>query len=55
MTGEEGLLREAFLLAYYLHWSWTDVLDLPIPDRQRYLALLTEQLRLEQASRQSEG
>lgn len=47
MTGEEALHKEAFLLAYHLHWSREDILRLPIPERQRYLVLLQEQLQQE--------
>jgi hypothetical protein len=31
-----------------LHWSQADILGLPIPERQRYLELLQEQLRREE-------
>ena len=48
MTGEEALFQEIFSLAYYLHWSRADILNLPIPERRRYLELLAEQLRREQ-------
>ena len=41
-------MRETFFLAYYLHWSREDILELPIPERRQYLELLAEQLRREQ-------
>ena len=41
-------MRETFFLAYYLHWSRAEILDLPIPERRQYLELLAEQLRREQ-------
>ncbi|WP_414583852.1 DUF6760 family protein [Scytonema sp. PCC 10023] len=48
VSGEDTLHREVFLLAYHLHWSQTEILGLPIPERQRYLELLQEQLRREE-------
>jgi hypothetical protein len=48
VSGEDTLHQEVFLLAYHLHWSHRDILDLPIPERQRYLDLLQEQLRREE-------
>ena len=41
-------MQEIFNLAYYLHWSREDILNLPIPERRRYLQLLFEQLQREQ-------
>ncbi len=48
MNGEDALRRQVFVLAYHLHWSAGEVLDLPVPERLRYLELLAEQLRREQ-------
>jgi hypothetical protein len=36
-----------FHLAYHLHWSPTDVLDLSTPDRRAYVELLVDQLERE--------
>ncbi len=41
-------MQEVFSLVYYLHWSRDEILNLPIPERRRYLELLTEQLEREQ-------
>jgi hypothetical protein len=41
-------MQEVFSLAYYLHWSREEILNLPIPERRRYLQLLAEQLEREQ-------
>jgi hypothetical protein len=43
-------MQHVFFLAYYLHWSREAILGLPIPERHRYLQLLTEQLSRESAS-----
>lgn len=40
-------MQEVFSLAYHLHWSRNDVLDLPIPERRHYLQLLVDQLKQE--------
>jgi hypothetical protein len=48
VTGEDALFQEIFSLAYYLHWSRSDILNLPITERRRYLELLAEQLQREQ-------
>ena len=47
------LTQEIFTLAYYLHWSREDILNLPIPERHRYLELLADQLRREQPTDES--
>jgi hypothetical protein len=46
----DTLHQEVFLLAYHLHWSQADILELSILERQRYLELLQEQLRREEES-----
>ncbi len=40
-------------MAYYLHWSRADILDLSILERRRYLELLADQLKREQPPSQS--
>jgi hypothetical protein len=47
VSGADTLRREAFLLAYHLHWPLEGILALPVGERRAYLDLLTEQLRLE--------
>ena len=44
---DEQIRREVFHLAYHLHWSPGDVLDLATPDRRAYLELLAEQVERE--------
>ncbi len=39
-----------FYLAYHLHWSFRDSLELATTDRWAYIRLLTEQLEREQAA-----
>lgn len=50
MSGEEAIHQEVFFLAYHLHWSHKDILDLPSPERRRYIELLEEQLKREEAA-----
>ena len=53
MTGEAVLMQEIFSLAYHLHWSREDILNLPILERRRYLELLADQLQREQPTDQN--
>jgi hypothetical protein len=47
-VGEEDRLRnEVFFLAYHLHWSVWDILDLPTEDRWAYVKLLSARLEEE--------
>lgn len=39
--------REVFFLAYHLHWSPSETVDLPVADRWAYVHLLLEQLERE--------
>jgi hypothetical protein len=56
MTGEDGLRREVFALAYYLKWSVAEILALPAVERRAYLELLAEQLDRERdAAREVAG
>lgn len=45
----EGLRKEVFFLAYHLHWSWSDLMDLPSEERHAYVSLLVEQIERENA------
>ena len=50
MSGDESLHREVFFLAYHLHWSHPDVMDLPTDERRIYVRLLADQIEGEQAA-----
>ena len=41
-------MHEVFFLAYHLHWSRQDILDLSVPERLGYVELLQEQLKREE-------
>jgi hypothetical protein len=43
------LREEVFFLAYHLHWSHSEAVDLPIGDRWAYVRLLIDQLERENA------
>ena len=43
---DDRLRREVFYLAYHLHWSVWDILDLPTEDRWAYAALPYEDKEL---------
>lgn len=40
-------MQDIFSLAYHLHWSRDDILNLSIPERRQYLQLLVDQLKQE--------
>jgi hypothetical protein len=40
--GADRLHEEVSYLAFHLHWSLNDLLDLEHPDRHRYLRLVKE-------------
>ena len=41
--------REVFFLAYHLHWSWTELMDMECDERRAYAQLLVEQIERENA------
>ena len=44
----DGALRaEIFFLAYHLHWSWSELMDLDCAERRSYVRLLVEQIERE--------
>jgi hypothetical protein len=53
VSGDESLRREVFFLAYHLHWSHPDVMDMPTDERRAFVRLLADQLEGEQAAIQS--
>jgi hypothetical protein len=42
-----------FFLAYHLHWSWSELMDLEINERRAYVQLLVEQIERENAQIES--
>jgi hypothetical protein len=44
MSDLESLYREVHLLAFYYHWTESEILSLTRSKRQRYLALLAGHL-----------
>jgi hypothetical protein len=44
-----------FFLAYHLHWSWEDLMDLDCAERRAYARLLVEQIERENAQMESGG
>jgi hypothetical protein len=43
----EELRKEIFFLAYHLHWSWSDLMDMDVEERRTYTQLLMEQIERE--------
>lgn len=44
-ASRKALLKEVHYLAFYYHWSYTDILNLTRPMRREYLELLDQELR----------
>lgn len=45
----DALRSEIFFLAYHLHWSWGELMDLDTAERHAYATLLIEQIERENA------
>lgn len=43
------LQREVFFLAYHLHWSHTELMDMAVGERHEFVRLLAEQIDQENA------
>ncbi len=43
----ERLREEIFYLAYHLHWSWSEIMELPSGERRVYVRRLAEQIQTE--------
>ena len=39
-----------FFLAYHLHWSWTELVNMDSDERRVYVQLLVEQIERENAA-----
>ena len=44
MSSEQALDREIFYLGYHLHWSYNEIMDLPIPKRKKFVRQLTSEI-----------
>lgn len=52
---QEGLRQEIFFLAYHLHWSWSEIMDLATKERRSYVELLVQQIERENSQIESAG
>jgi hypothetical protein len=43
----EALRSEIFFLAYHLHWSWQELMELESAERRAFVLLLVEQIERE--------
>jgi hypothetical protein len=41
------LRQEVFYLAYHLHWSWSDIMDLDVGERRTYVRMLAQRIETE--------
>ena len=46
---EDSLRKEVFFLAYHLHWSFAELMDMEVGERGAYVGLLVEQIERENA------
>ena len=46
---DDALRSEIFFLAYHLHWSWTELMEMDSLERRAYARLLVEQIERENA------
>jgi hypothetical protein len=46
---DDALRNEVFFLAYHLHWSWNELMDMDSSERRTYARLLAEQIERENA------
>lgn len=44
LTGNQWLRQEVFYLAYHLHWSWSEIMNLDLGERRIYVQLLAERI-----------
>ncbi|MFN7997422.1 MAG: hypothetical protein U0Q18_27645 [Bryobacteraceae bacterium] len=42
-----------FFLAYHLHWSWSELMAMPVDERRAYARMLIEQIERENAQIES--
>ncbi|WP_179118041.1 hypothetical protein [Saccharothrix sp. ALI-22-I] len=45
----DQLRREVFFLAYHLHWSYVELMDMEVGERDGFVRLLAEQIEQENA------
>ncbi|WP_373692119.1 DUF6760 family protein [Corallococcus sp. AS-1-6] len=46
---QEALRQEVFFLAYHLHWSWAEIMNLESDERRAFVQLLIDQIERENA------
>lgn len=39
--------QEIFYLAYHLHWSWSDLMNLDLGERRAYVRMLAQRIEAE--------
>lgn len=49
LGGGRRLRQEVFYLAYHLHWSWNEIMNLELDERRAYVYMLAG--RIEQENR----
>lgn len=55
LGGEFRLREEIFYLAYHLHWSRTEIVELDIGERREFVRLLAERIDAENKALQDLG
>ncbi|MGH9279370.1 MAG: hypothetical protein ACRD12_14850 [Acidimicrobiales bacterium] len=52
---DDALRSEIFFLAYHLHWSWAELMELDTSERRAYVRMLVEQIERENAQIEEAG
>ncbi len=53
--GRSQLREELFYLAYHLHWSWSDIMEMNIGERQFYVRMLVQRIQEENEAYEALG
>ena len=53
MSGARRLREEIFYLAYHLHWSRAEIMNLAIAERAIYVGMLAEHIDAENRAREA--
>ncbi len=47
LGGGQRLRQEVFYLAYHLHWSWSELMEMDIGERRTFVQMLAQRIEAE--------
>lgn len=53
--GGHRLREEVFYLAYHLHWSWSEIMNLDLTERRAFVRMLAERIQAENKAMETLG